>query len=82
MPATHPPVNSYDRLIGPALRAVVAAARVEVTPWPTDRQTLAQIEQSAQRVRAALPDMVLVAVPAAVTPKVGTPPEEAIRAYT
>ena len=72
----------YDKLIGPALRAVDAAAQVEVSPWPTNGQTLAQIEESAKRVRAAPRDLVLVAVPAAVTPNAASPPEEAIRAYT
>jgi hypothetical protein len=72
----------YDKLIGPAFRAVFPAARVEVKPWSVDGQSLAQIEEASKGIRAAPPDLVLVAVPAAVTPQMVSPPEEAIRAYT
>ena len=44
--------------------------------------TLAEIEESAKRIRTAPPDLVLVAIPAAVTPNAASPPEEAIRSYT
>jgi len=72
----------YDKLIGPAIKAVVPSARVEVRSWPTAGQTLAQIEEASRRVRGAPPDLVLVAVPAAVTPPLHAPPEEAIRAHS
>jgi acyl-CoA thioesterase I len=72
----------YDRLIGPAFQALVPTARIEVTGWPTVGRTLAQIEEAAKKVRATPPDLVLVAVPAAVTPGAEAPPEEAIRAYS
>lgn len=71
----------HDKLIKPALEAVIPAAKVEVRSWPTADQSLAQLEQTAKQVRSAPPDLVLVAVPLAVTPDVQSPPEEAIRAY-
>ena len=72
----------YDELIGLALRAVVPSAQVEVSTWPTAQQSLAQIKEAAKSVRKSPPDLVLLAVPAAVTPNVRAPPEEAIRAHS
>ncbi len=74
-------MSPCDQLIGPALRAVVSTAQVEVKGWPTAGRTLAQIEEAAKKVRTAPPDLVLVAVPAAITPDVPAP-EEAIHAYS
>lgn len=71
----------YDALIGPALRALVPSAQVEVRSWPTAAQTLAEIETAAKAVRQAPPDLVLIAVPLAVTPRVSAPAEAAIRAH-
>ena len=71
----------YDEMIGPALRAVVPAARVEVKSWSTAGKTLAEIEEEAKNVRKSPPDLVLIAVPAEITPNVQSPPEEAIRSY-
>jgi len=75
-------MSPYDQLIGPALKAVVPAARAEVRTWPTAHETLAQIEDAAKKVRTAPSDLVLVAVPIGVTPDVQAPPEGAIRAYS
>ncbi len=72
----------YDTLIGPALRAVVPSAKVEVRPWPTADQTLAQIEAAAKLIRSSPPDLVLVAIPAALLPSIESPPDDAIHAYT
>lgn len=72
----------YDRLIGPAFQTVAPSARVEVTSWPASGRTLADIEEAAKKVRSARPNLVLVAVPEAVTPDTQAPPEEAIRAYS
>jgi lysophospholipase L1-like esterase len=64
----------YDPLLGPALRTVRPQARVEVTPWPVEGKSLAEIEREAQaRGWPALtsappeqrPDLVVIAVPAA-----------------
>jgi len=60
---------------------VVPTAGVEVTSWPTAGKTLAQIEEAAKKVRKSPPDLVLIAVPAAVTPNVQSPPEEAVRSH-
>jgi hypothetical protein len=72
----------YDTLIGPALQAVVPGAKVEVKTWPTADQTLAQIEAESKGVRQTPPDLVLIAVPVAVTPPVSAPPEAAIASHT
>ncbi len=74
-------MDPYDRWIAPALKSVVPDCKVEVTCWSTAGRTLAEIEQEAKGIRNAAPDVVLVAVPLAVTPEVDSPPEEAIRAY-
>lgn len=66
----------YDEMIGPALRALDASARVEVTRWETAGQSLAQIETEAKargwlaahEGRALQPrDLVVVAVPSGAT---------------
>ena len=72
----------YDEMIGPALRAVVPAAKVEVKSWPTAGMTLAQIEAAAKSVRKSPPDLVLIAIPAAITPDVQSPPQEDIRSHS
>ena len=72
----------YDQMIGPALRAVVPSAQVEVKSWPTAGKTLAQVEEAAKSVRKSPPDLVLIAVPAAITPNAHSPAEEAIRSHT
>ena len=72
----------YDKLIGAALRAVAPSAQFEVNTWPTAQQTLAQIEEAAKGVRKSPPDLVLLAVPAAVTPNVQAPTEEAICSHS
>jgi lysophospholipase L1-like esterase len=53
----------YDRVIGPALRALNPNAQIEVTRWPTEGMTLAQLEESAKKVRGMKIDLVVVAVP-------------------
>ncbi len=71
----------YDEIIGPALRAVFPSAKVEVKPWPTAGKTLAQIEQAAKTVRKSPPDLVLIAVPAGITPNLQAPPDKDVRSY-
>jgi hypothetical protein len=62
----------FDKAIGPALKKVEPSATVEVTPWPTDGQSIAQLQQAAKKVRDLKMDLVIVAVPAgadAATPE-------------
>ena len=54
----------YDKMIGPALKALDPNAKVEVTTWKTEGMTLAQIEESAKKVRGMKMDLVIIAVPA------------------
>jgi lysophospholipase L1-like esterase len=56
----------FDRVIGPALKAVNREARVEVTAWPTEGHSIAQLRQAAKKVRDMKMDLVIVAVPAEV----------------
>lgn len=72
----------YDQMIEKSLRSVVPAAKVEVTTWPTADQSLSQIEEVSKTVRAKGVDLVLVAVPAAVTPSENPPSEAGIASYT
>jgi len=72
----------YDQMIEKSLQTVVPAARAEVTAWPTADQSLAQIEEAAKTVRAKPHDLVLVAVPAAVTPSENPPPETGVASYS
>jgi hypothetical protein len=72
----------YEKLIGPALQAVIPSAKVEVKIWPTDGLTLARIEEAAKAVRSAPPDLMVVAVPAAVTPPAHAPTEAAIASHS
>ncbi len=59
----------YDALIGKALLAVDPQAKVDVRPWSVAGKTLAEIEESAKEIRKnPAIDLVLVAVPLAVTP--------------
>lgn len=58
----------FDTLIGPALKRQHPNAVVEVTAWPTEAKTLAQLEQAAQQtVRAMKPNLVVIAVPRTAT---------------
>ncbi|MSQ94233.1 MAG: hypothetical protein EXR98_06715 [Gemmataceae bacterium] len=56
----------YDKVIGPALQEFDPKAKVEVTTWPTEGMTLAQLETAAKKVRGMKLDLVIVAVP--ITP--------------
>src|SRR5207248_492336 len=55
----------FDKAIGPALKAVDPKANVEVSVWPTEGQSIAQLQQAARKVRAMKVDLVIVAVPTA-----------------
>jgi lysophospholipase L1-like esterase len=75
-------MTPYDTLIADALRSVAPEAKIEVAAWPTDGQSLAQLEEASKTVRGRPIDLVFVAVPAAVTPADNPPPEDAINHYT
>ncbi len=72
----------YDQLIEKTLQTIVPTAKAEVTRWSTADQSLAQIEEAAKTVRAKPHDLVLVAVPAAVTPSENPPPDAGIASYS
>lgn len=58
----------FDTLIGPALKRSHPNAVVEVTAWPTEGKTLAELEQAANKtVRTMKPDLVVIAVPRTAT---------------
>lgn len=73
-------MTPYDQWITAAIKANYPEARVEVTTWETKDQTLAQLHQSAQKVRelSPKPDLVVVAIPVGVTPKLSQPKEAGI----
>src|SRR5207244_5524859 len=48
---------------GPALKEVEAKANVEVTTWPSEGQSIAQLQKAARKVRDMKVDLVIVAVP-------------------
>ncbi|WP_254053955.1 GDSL-type esterase/lipase family protein [Singulisphaera sp. GP187] len=61
----------FDDLLRAALKAEAPDAKLEVTPWPTDGKTLAELEQDAKaRIRPAAPDLVVIAVPRTAKPGV------------
>ncbi|MDZ4402630.1 SGNH/GDSL hydrolase family protein [Prosthecobacter sp.] len=53
----------YDTLIAPAIQQFYPKAVINVTSWPTEGQTLAQLEESAKKVRTMQQDLVIIAVP-------------------
>lgn len=54
----------YDQLIGPVLTRLDPNAKVTVTSWPTEGQSMEQLEEAAKKVRGMAMDLVLIAVPA------------------
>lgn len=57
----------YDQLIAPALARIYPKAKVSVTTWPTEGQSLVQLELASRKVRAMSLDLVIIAVPASAT---------------
>lgn len=53
----------YDTLIAPAIQRLHPKAVVNVTSWPTEAQSLAQLELATRKVRTMAQDLVLIAVP-------------------
>lgn len=62
-PVTVLAMPPYDQHIAAALKNLEPQAQVNVTPWPVDGQTLAQLEGSAKKVRTMKPNLVIIAVP-------------------
>ena len=54
----------YDQVVPEALRELFPAAKLEVVTWPTEGQSLGQLEQWAKGIRQMTPHLVVVAVPA------------------
>lgn len=75
-------MTPFDQWIGPALQAAFPNAKVEVTPWKTDGQTLEQLHAAAKEVRGMKPDLVVVATPLDVTPPLSKPAEADIANYS
>ena len=70
----------FDSLIGPVLNQLDPTATVEVTTWPTEGKTLAELEQEAKTlVRPMKPDLVLLAIPGNAT---AASDEEFLRSYS
>ncbi len=70
----------FDTLIVSALKQLSPQAVIEVTPWPTEGKTLADLERLAnQTVRTMKPDLVILAIPAGVT---AATDEEFFRSYS
>ena len=53
----------YDTLIAPAIQRLYPKAVINVASWPVEGQTLAQLEESAKKVRTMAQDLVLISVP-------------------
>jgi lysophospholipase L1-like esterase len=68
----------FDKLIGQALAEEFPGAKVEVTTWPNEGQTIAELEQAAKKVRKMGMDLVIVAVPLEAG---ADSPERFIRSY-
>jgi lysophospholipase L1-like esterase len=61
-------MSPFDKQIDTALKQLSPNARVEATPWIVKDKTLREIELDAKsRVRAAKPDLVVIAIPRAAT---------------
>ena len=70
----------FDAFADSALKQLDPQAVVEVTAWPTDGKSLAELECAAnQLVRPMKPDLVILAVPANA---VATSDEEFVRSYS
>lgn len=70
----------FDALAGSALKQLDPQAAVEITSWPTDGKSLAELERAAnQLVRPMKPDLVILAVPANAA---AASDEEFVRSYS
>lgn len=72
----------FDQAFERGLRSIQPDAKLEITAWPTADQSLAQLEEASKAVRAKRYDLVVIAVPAAVTPPLASPAEAAVSSYS
>lgn len=73
-------MTPYDTIIPDALKRLAPDATFDITPWPTQGKSLAEIEQFAKStVRTMKPDLVIIAVPAEST---AATDEEFVRSYS
>ena len=57
-------MTPLDQSLAPVLDQVAPDSPVELVPWPTEGKSLLELEADAKsRVRALVPDLVVVAVP-------------------
>ncbi len=57
-------MSPYDKIVPDALRKLYPEAKINVTTWPTEGQSVAELEEWAKRIRKQRPHLVVVAVPA------------------
>jgi lysophospholipase L1-like esterase/cephalosporin-C deacetylase-like acetyl esterase len=57
----------YDQLMAAALREHFPKAEIQVTPWPAEEKSLAEIREWAQKIRELKADLVVPAIPATAT---------------
>jgi lysophospholipase L1-like esterase/predicted esterase len=70
----------FDSLVGPAIKQLSPQAIVEVTAWPTEGKSLAELERTAKdTVRAMKPNLVIIAAPAGLA---AVTDEEFFRSYS
>lgn len=70
-------MTPYDQWIGPAILDRFPEAKLEVSPWETQGQSLKQLHAASEGIRKLdpKPDLVIVAIPLAVTPQLSQPKE-------
>jgi RNase H-fold protein (predicted Holliday junction resolvase) len=59
----------YDKLLPEALRVQFPQAKLQVTSWPVEGKSVAELNEWSKRVRGMKPHLVVVAVPANATDK-------------
>ena len=65
-----------------AFQEVAKEVNLEISTWPTNGQTLSQIEEFSKGVREKRFDLVVLAIPTAVTPTLDSPSEGEISSYS
>ncbi len=55
----------YDKVIPEALKKEFPNAKIEVTPWPVKKQSLAEVRKWSQKIRKMSPNLVIINVPPA-----------------
>jgi hypothetical protein len=68
-PVTLVAMPPYDKLLPEALRVQFPQAKLQVTSWPVEGKSVAELNEWSKRVRGMKPHLVVVAVPANATDK-------------